>query len=60
MCGYEQIDVSIETMLTYNLFDFKGFCLTLAFLDKNMIYFVTNYHHKNGRLANRIREDLLA
>ena len=35
----EQINVSMETILTHFLFDFKDFCDTLAFLDKNMILF---------------------
>jgi hypothetical protein len=35
----EQINVSIKTILTYFLFDFKDFCDILAFLDKNMILF---------------------
>jgi hypothetical protein len=42
MCEDEQINVSIKTILTYFLFDFKGFCDTLAFLDKNMILFCYN------------------
>jgi DeoR family transcriptional regulator, fructose operon transcriptional repressor len=56
MCEDEQINVSTETILTHNLFDFKGFCDTLAFLDKNMILFVTKYHHKNSSLANRTEQ----
>jgi len=35
----EQINVSIKTILTHFLFDFKGFCDALVFLDKNMILF---------------------
>src|SRR5258708_23581696 len=45
-----------RTILTHNLFDYKGFCDTLAFLDKNMILFVTKYHHKNSSLANRTEQ----
>jgi hypothetical protein len=33
----EQMNVSMRTILTHFLFDFKGFCDILAFLDKNMI-----------------------
>jgi hypothetical protein len=32
-----QINVSIKTILTHFLFDFKDFCDILAFLDKNML-----------------------
>ncbi len=55
----EQINVSMETILTHFLFDFKDFCDTLAFLDKNMILFCYKLPSENGRLANGIREDLL-
>src|SRR5713226_7720432 len=59
MCEDEQINVSIETILTYKLFDFKGFCDTLAFLNKNMILFCYKYHHKDSSLANRTERTLL-
>src|SRR5205814_4467135 len=52
MCEDEQINVSIETTLTYNLFNFKGYCDTLAFLDKNMILFCCKIPSQKSSLAN--------
>ena len=42
MFEFEQINVSMKTILTHILFEFKANCDTLALLAKNMIYFVTN------------------
>ena len=38
----KQINVSMRTILTHILFEFKTYYDTLALLAKNMIYFVTN------------------
>ena len=42
MFEFEQINVSMRTILTHFLFEFKTNYDTLALLAKNMIYFVTN------------------